>query len=74
MSDASNRAERCRDLARVCRRLAAISSSTEMRTHYSRMAEHYSGRETLVDQARVHACAEAARTQRKDTKVRQSGF
>jgi hypothetical protein len=28
MSDALKRAERCRDLAKECRRLAAISSST----------------------------------------------
>jgi hypothetical protein len=30
MSDALKRAERCRDLARECRRLAAISSSTDI--------------------------------------------
>src|SRR5260370_806246 len=42
MSDALYRAERCRDLAEECRRVAAISASTEMRNHYSRMSEHYS--------------------------------
>jgi hypothetical protein len=41
MSAVSNRAERCRDLAEKCRRLAAISSSTENRDRYLRMAEHY---------------------------------
>jgi hypothetical protein len=42
MLDALNRAERCRDLARECRRHAATSSSIQMRKRYSRMAEHYS--------------------------------
>jgi hypothetical protein len=42
MLDALNRAERCRDAARECRRLAATSSSRQMRKRYSRMAEHYS--------------------------------
>jgi hypothetical protein len=42
MSDALKRAERCRDLAKECRRLAAISSSTDIRDRYLRMAEHYS--------------------------------
>ena len=42
MLSASNRAERCRDLAKECRRLAAISSSTHIRARYLRMAEHYS--------------------------------
>jgi hypothetical protein len=36
------RAERCRDLARECRAIAALCEpSTEMRTHYLRMSEHY---------------------------------
>jgi hypothetical protein len=35
------RAERCRDLAEEYRRIAAMCASTEMRDHYSRMAEHY---------------------------------
>src|SRR5215813_9973833 len=39
MSDASNRIERYRKLAEGCRRLAATSSSTEMRDRYSRMAK-----------------------------------
>jgi hypothetical protein len=30
------------DLADECSRLAAMSSSTEMRKHYSRLSEHYS--------------------------------
>jgi hypothetical protein len=42
MLDELNRAERCRDLARDCRRFAATSSSWQMRKRYSRMAEHYS--------------------------------
>jgi hypothetical protein len=42
MSDALNRAERCRDLAEKCRREAAICTSTEMRNHHLRMEEHYS--------------------------------
>ena len=42
MSDALKRAERCRDLAKECRRLAAISSSTHIRARYLRMAEHCS--------------------------------
>jgi hypothetical protein len=42
MLDAWTRAERYRDLAEECRRLTAISSSTQMRNRYSRMAEHYS--------------------------------
>jgi hypothetical protein len=42
MWDALKRAERCRDLAKECRRLAAISSSTDIRDRYLRMAEHYS--------------------------------
>ncbi len=42
MSDALNRAERCRDLAEECRRnVAAMCGSTEMGNHYRRMAEHY---------------------------------
>lgn len=41
MSNALYRAERCHDLAEECQRLAAMSPSTEMQKHYSRMAEHY---------------------------------
>ena len=37
-----SRAERCRDLAEECRRVAALYPSTEMSNHYRRMAEHYS--------------------------------
>ncbi len=42
MSDASNRAERCRHLAEERRQLAAISSSSDIRDRYLRMAERYS--------------------------------
>ncbi len=42
MLSASNRAERCRDLAKECRRLATISSSTDIRDRYLRIAEHCS--------------------------------
>jgi hypothetical protein len=42
MSPASNRAERCRHLAEECRQLATISSSTDIRDRYLRMAERYS--------------------------------
>ena len=35
------RAERCRDLAEEYHRIAALCASTEMRTHYSRLSEHY---------------------------------
>jgi hypothetical protein len=42
MLDALNRAERYRELAEECRRLAANSLSAQMRTRYSRMAEDYS--------------------------------
>jgi hypothetical protein len=38
MLDALNRAERYRELAEECRRLAANSLSSQMRTRYSRMA------------------------------------
>jgi len=42
MSSALYRAERYRDLAEECRRLAAIDSPIEIRNRYLRMAEHYS--------------------------------
>jgi len=51
MSDALKRAERCRDLAKECRRLAAISSSTHIRARYLRMAEHYSSLAKAEDAA-----------------------
>jgi len=41
MLDAWNRAEHFRDLAEECRRLAATSLSTQMRTRYSQMADQY---------------------------------
>jgi len=44
MLDALNRAERYRELAEECRRLAANSLSAQMRARYSRMAEDYSNR------------------------------
>jgi hypothetical protein len=34
-------AERCRDLAKDCRDVAAICSSAEMRNHCLQMEEHY---------------------------------
>jgi hypothetical protein len=42
MTDALNRAQRCRDLAEEYRRLAAIDSSTDIRDRYLRMGEYYS--------------------------------
>jgi hypothetical protein len=43
MSNPSYRAERCRDLAEEYRAIAALcAASTEMRTHYLRMSDHYS--------------------------------
>ena len=41
MSYALSRAERYRDLAEECRRLAAASFSTLLRKRYSQMAENY---------------------------------
>jgi hypothetical protein len=41
MLDALDRAERYRELAEGCGRLAAIAFSTETRNHFLRMAEHY---------------------------------
>jgi hypothetical protein len=42
MPDAPNQAEQYRDLAEEYRRLAATIISTEMRSRYLRMAQHYS--------------------------------
>ena len=42
MLDALNRAKRYRELSAGCRRLAAIGLSAETRSHFLRMAEHYS--------------------------------
>ena len=41
MLDAWNRAERYRDLAEECSRLAATTFSTQLRNRYRRMAEYY---------------------------------
>ena len=41
MLDLLGRVERCQDLAEEYRRVAALCATTEMRTHYSRMADHY---------------------------------
>ncbi len=41
MFEGLNRAERARDLAEECRRVAAMCSSTEMGNHCRLMAEHY---------------------------------
>jgi hypothetical protein len=65
MSDALNRAERHRELAEECRRLAATSLSPQMRTRFSRMAEDYStlaeGRMSLRRLAAMMMVAERAR-------------
>jgi hypothetical protein len=43
MSNPLYRAERYRDFAKEYRAIAALCAlSTELRTHYSRMSEHYS--------------------------------
>ena len=52
MLNALNQAERYCDLAEACRRLAAISFSTQMQNHYCQMAEHYS---TLAEAAELGA-------------------
>ncbi len=54
MLDALNRAKRYRELAKGCRRLAAIGFSTETRNHFLRMAEHYS---TLAEAEELGALA-----------------
>jgi hypothetical protein len=41
MLSAWNRAERYRDLAEQCRRLATFRFSTQMRNRYSQMADQY---------------------------------
>jgi len=41
MLDAWNRAEHYRDLADECRRLAATSLSSQLRNHFSQMADQY---------------------------------
>ena len=42
MSNPLYRAQRYRDLADECRAIAALCApSTEIRAHYSRMAQHY---------------------------------
>jgi hypothetical protein len=50
MLDALNRANRHRELAKGCRRLAAIGFSAETQNHFLRMAEHYT---TLVEAEEV---------------------
>ena len=42
MLGAWNPAEHYRDLAEECRRLATFSFSTQMRNHYSQIADQYS--------------------------------
>jgi hypothetical protein len=54
MSNALYRAERCRDLPEECSRVAALCTSTEMRSHYSLLAEHYS---TLAETEELGALA-----------------
>jgi len=54
MSNALYRAERCRDLAEECRRVAALCTSSEMRSHYLLLSEHYS---TLAEAEELAALA-----------------
>jgi hypothetical protein len=49
--DALNRAKRYRELAAGCRHLADIGLSAETRTHFLRMAEHYSKLAQVEEQA-----------------------
>ena len=65
MWDALNRAERYRDLAEECRRLAAESLSPQMRSRFSRMAEYYSTlAERRTSPRRLAAMARVAETAR----------
>ena len=57
MSDSLNQSERYRALAEEYRRLAATSSSTEMRERYLRMAEHYS---SLAEAAAAEASVQGS--------------
>jgi hypothetical protein len=57
MPDAQNQAQRYRDLADEYRRLAATSSSAEMRERYLRMAEHYS---SLAEAAAAEASVQGS--------------
>ena len=50
MSNALHRVERYADLAAECRRLAADTFSTQMRSRYSQMAEIYT---TLVEVEKI---------------------
>jgi hypothetical protein len=50
MLEPLNRAERYRDMAEGCRRLAALGLSTETKNHYLRMAEHYSSLAEAAEQ------------------------
>ena len=56
MSDAGNRAERCRDLAQECRHVAGLCFSTQMRNHHLQMEEHYN---TLAQAEELAALAHA---------------
>ena len=49
MADALNRAKRYRELSAGCRHLAAIGLSAETRSHFLRMAEHYSALATAEE-------------------------
>lgn len=62
MSDAWNRAQRCRDLADECRHVAEICSSTEMRDHHLQMEEHYT---TLARVEELAALAETLGSERQ---------
>ena len=54
MLDTLNRAERYRDLAEECRRLATTTLSAQMKNRYSLMAKDYILLADVEDQA--HAC------------------
>jgi hypothetical protein len=54
MSIALYRAERYRDFAEECGRVAARCTSTELRRHYSLLSEHYS---TLAETEELGALA-----------------
>src|SRR5216684_6154811 len=69
MWDALNRAERYRDLAEECRRLAATSLSSQMRSRFSRMAESYSAL-AEADDLRSRTCEGRRRISREHVKGR----
>jgi hypothetical protein len=54
MLDKLNRAERYRDLAEECRRLAATTLSSQMKNRYLLMAKDYILLADVEEQARAH--------------------